>query len=242
MCPQCTRSAKFVPKFGGGLESRGELGDEEFVLIGLLLQVWYSELEPGLTGSDVYGKTYRSTLNLDFYGEFFEGYIRTDAISALSELPHASYNSFHEHSIDYDTGPEGYAYFQHDGHKQFYVDGRLVQGDKPLHKDGTPNGKMKGRKIPEEPSYLILNIDMSTRWGWESCEPWWGCDCCTDCSNLQCTTCWVNGENKKVRIRVRVTDGGMWECLFQTCGGTSTDGTGVFVDHQWPLFGWWCSC
>ena len=41
-------------------------------------------------------------------------------------------------------------------------------------------------RIPTEPSYLILNIDLSTRWGWPYCPT--HCDCaCVDCSNASCT-------------------------------------------------------
>ena len=133
---------------------------------------WYAELEP-IGNAATYGTALESTLNLDFYGEFFHGYIRTDAISALSELPHASYEAFHTHSIDYDAGADGYAYFEHDGQKLFYVDGHMVQRDKPLHRNGQYVGTMQGRKMPEEPSYLILNMDMSTRWGWPQCHEAW---------------------------------------------------------------------
>ena len=76
---------------------------------------WYPELEPGNTVT--YGTPYNSTLNIDFYGEYFKGNatgaidLQTDAISALNELPHDSYNGIHTYSVDWKAGSQGWMYF-----------------------------------------------------------------------------------------------------------------------------------
>ena len=50
---------------------------------------------------------------------------------------------------------------------------------------------------------MILNIDLSPRWGWpthQNCtveEEVLGCECCFDCGRLECTRCMVNSVNTR---------------------------------------------
>merc|ERR1712216_573485 len=51
-------------------------------------------------------------------------------------------------------------------------------------------GTLQGRQIPEEPLYIILNVDISKRWDWPYCDeaklpP--GGSCCVDCRDPKCT-------------------------------------------------------
>jgi hypothetical protein len=156
---------------------------------------WYPELEQGNLSS--YGTTYKSQPNVDFWGEYFKARdagadgidLQTDSLSSLNALPHEAYTGQHVYTIDWRAGPDGYVEFQMDGKKQFRVNASTALREHDVTKEGIPVGRMLGRQMPEEPSYLMLNIDLSTRWGWPDCNKKY-CDCCSDCRDKKCTTCY----------------------------------------------------
>jgi hypothetical protein len=85
--------------------------------------------------------------------------------------------------------------FTLDDELQFHVAGALLSDERKISfADGEGGGTMLGRKIPDEPMYLILNVDLSPRWGFPYCDPG-RCDCCFDCGKADCLTCLedVNG-------------------------------------------------
>jgi len=90
--------------------------------------------------------------------------------------------------MEYQAKEGGFLYFTLDDEKQYQVHQETVQ--KPISVKG---GTLQGRQIPEEPLYMILNVDMSVRWGWPSCnesllretDP--EASCCVDCRNATCT-------------------------------------------------------
>ena len=62
------------------------------------------------------------------------------------------------------------------------VDEAWVARDVPITFDGVPSGgTVSGRTIPEEPMAILLNVDVSTRWGWLN-----QFDNCTDCRDPAC--------------------------------------------------------
>ena len=90
--------------------------------------------------------------------------VQTDAVSALNELPDDSFTAFNNYTMEWKTGPTGHMQFARNGLKQFFIDSRMVEKKMRISRNGTYVGMMYGRIIPQEPSYLILNTDMSTRW------------------------------------------------------------------------------
>eukprot|EP00968_Pinguiococcus_pyrenoidosus_P027658 scaffold7397_cov277-Pinguiococcus_pyrenoidosus.AAC.3 len=67
-----------------------------------------------------------------------------------------------------------------EGYLRWYID------DEMIHSINGTSLKLMGSKIPEEPSYLILNTAVSTTWGFPMPCPK-GCDCsCYDCKKNEC--------------------------------------------------------
>lgn len=116
--------------------------------------------------------------------------MQTDSLSALHALPHDTFTGQHLYQVDWVAGPSGYTEFSLDGKLQYHLDTAVFGHDSSVTKDGNPIGTLFGREMPKEPSYLILNIDLSTRWGWPYCNENY-CDCCTDCNDPKCTTCFL---------------------------------------------------
>merc|ERR1712216_753659 len=72
---------------------------------------------------------------------------------------------------------------------QFQVNASSATREQDITREGEYIGKMLGRQIPEEPTYIMLNIDLATRWGWPDSNSEF-CDCCSDCRDPKCTTCY----------------------------------------------------
>uniref|UniRef100_A0A7S4T845 GH16 domain-containing protein n=1 Tax=Alexandrium monilatum TaxID=311494 RepID=A0A7S4T845_9DINO len=160
---------------------------------------WYKELKQGT--SPTYGTDYNSTPNMNFWGDYFPFHpghpgMHTDAVSAVNVLPQSAFTGQHVYRMEWKTGPNGYLLFTLDGKKQFYINATVITKDMPISRNNDPIGTMLGRQIPEEPMYIILNVDMSMNWGWQDCEHG-KCGCCTDCSDPKCTGCpglpWLGG-------------------------------------------------
>lgn len=160
---------------------------------------WYKELKQGT--APTYGRDYNSTPNMNFWGDFFpfhEGHpgMHTDAVAAVNTLPHEAFSGQHIYRLEWKTGPSGYLLFSLDGKKQFYINASVITKERQITRNRESIGTMLGRQIPEEPMYIILNVDMSMNWGWQDCEHG-RCGCCTDCNNPECTTCaglpWLTG-------------------------------------------------
>jgi hypothetical protein len=160
-------------------------------------QQWYPELKQGTLST--YGTDYKSQPNVDFWGEYFKGTgnnsidLQTDSLSSLNTLPHAAYTGQHIYQLEWRAGPDGYVEFNMDGKKQFRVNASTALREHNISKQNSSYGNMLGRIIPEEPSYIMLNIDLSTRWGWPDCNPDY-CNCCSDCRDPKCTTCYYPWE------------------------------------------------
>jgi hypothetical protein len=155
---------------------------------------WYPELKQG--NSSTYGTVYKSQPNVDFWGEYFKGSgekaidLQTDSLSSLNSLPKEAWEGQHTYRLDWRAGRDGYVEFRMDGEKQFRVNSSSVFREHDITTEsGNPIGKLLGRQMPEEPSYIMLNIDLSTRWGWPDCDTNY-CDCCSDCRDPKCTTCY----------------------------------------------------
>jgi beta-glucanase (GH16 family) len=158
---------------------------------------WYPAMKQGSTST--YGKAYNSQPNVDFWGEYFKGVgadaidLQTDSLSSLNTLPQDTYTGQHVYHLDWKAGPDGHVVFQLDGKMQFRVNASSALRERAVTIDKSPVGRMLGRQMPEEPSYIMLNIDLSTRWGWPDCRADL-CDCCTDCRDPKCTTCYYPGD------------------------------------------------
>jgi len=154
---------------------------------------WYPELKQG--NNFTYGTTYQSQPNIDFWGEYFKGEgpdaidLQTDSLSSLNALPLEAWRQQNTYRLDWKAGPDGYTEFRMNGLLQFQVNASSATREHDITREGEYIGKMLGRQIPEEPTYIMLNIDLATRWGWPDCNSEF-CDCCSDCRDPKCTTCY----------------------------------------------------
>jgi hypothetical protein len=151
---------------------------------------WYPELKQG--NWSTYGKTYKSQPNVDFWGEYFKSEeidLQTDSLSSLNTLPVEAWTGQHQYVLDWKAGSDGWVHFTMDDKFQFQVNSSSAEREHKITKNGEDLGTMLGRQMPEEPSYMMLNIDLAGRWGWPDCNTKY-CDCCADCRDPKCTTCY----------------------------------------------------
>ena len=154
-------------------------------------QLFLRQLSQGNPLGMTYGTEYNSTVNIGFWGDHFknsEWELQTDSLSALSELPKAAFAEQMVYRMEWFGGEDGWLRFELNDKLQYQVNASTVQKLIDVSRDGDPIGTLMSRMIPEEPSYLILNIDLSPRWGWPWC-PEDLCNCCADCGNPECFTC-----------------------------------------------------
>ena len=138
-------------------------------------QVWYEGLE-------LYGNT---SLNPYFYGTYLgktkpeEPVTRTekqafqaDAIGAMHQITPAHFKKLHSFRVEWQPGPKGRIDWFVKAHKKNSTMDNSTEGDgkgqewvKALTiKDESINGMMNSQ-IPNEPSCLIMNIAISSSWG-----------------------------------------------------------------------------
>ena len=84
-----------------------------------------------------------------------------DAIGSLMQLNKSHWEEFSVFRLEWEPGDNGYI--------RWYVDGEFQYGI-----EGVGLAAATGARIPEEPSYVILNTAISTSWGFP--ETPWGCD------------------------------------------------------------------
>jgi len=162
----------------------------------LLSQTWYNDLHTG-------GNT---TINPFFYGTYLgetkpgepvsrnkKQAFQADAVGAMHQLTSAHFETPHTFRIEWQPGNGGRLDWYVKDHK-IKVDEKVehMEGDglgqQWLHAFSIKDGDLKnmtGAQIPIEPSYLIMNIGISSTWGFpytveEDCEK------CYDCNNATC--------------------------------------------------------
>lgn len=158
-------------------------------------QVWYEGLE-------LYGNT---SLNPYFYGTYLgktkpeEPVTRTekqafqaDAIGAMHQITPAHFKKLHSFRVEWQPGPKGRIDWFVKAHKKNSTMDNSTEGDgkgqewvKALTiKDESINGMMNSQ-IPNEPSCLIMNIAISSSWGFPYKFPAF-CKKCYNCNDPTC--------------------------------------------------------
>ena len=124
-----------------------------------------------------------TTLNIFFYGEELVvnpqqkdlTYV-ADAISGNTNIGPEHFEEFHEYTVDWQPGEDGYI--------KWYIDGVMI------HSIDSRTLNITGGLIPEEPMYLLMNVAMSSTWGFVSPPPP-GCGPngvpCFDCGKSACS-------------------------------------------------------
>jgi len=157
-------------------------------------QVWYDDLE-------FYGNT---SLNPFFYGTYLgktkpeEPVTRTekqafqaDAVGAMHQVTPSHFKRLHSFRLEWQPGPGGRIDWFVKAHKKNHTMDNSTEGDgkgqewvKALTiRDESLN--LTGAQIPNEPSYLIMNIAISSSWGFPFKLPPY-CKECYDCNDPSC--------------------------------------------------------
>jgi len=82
-----------------------------------------------------------------------------DALSSMVQLTESNFKEMHTFRIEWQPGEDGYIHWYMDGKFRFGIEQAGLNAE--------------GSKIPNEPSYLILNTAISTSWGFPNPPP--GC-------------------------------------------------------------------
>jgi hypothetical protein len=82
-----------------------------------------------------------------------------DALSSMLSLNDSYWKTMHKFRLEWQPGPQGYVHW--------YVDGKFRFG---VEQEGLDEMRSK---VPQEPSYVIMNTAISTSWGFPN--PPWGC-------------------------------------------------------------------
>mmetsp|Transcript_14000 Transcript_14000/g.30953 ORF Transcript_14000/g.30953 Transcript_14000/m.30953 type:complete len:872 (+) Transcript_14000:255-2870(+) len=168
---------------------------------------WYKELKPG--NRMTYGPAWATTVN-DRWGSVIakdrpDGRpvrIQTDELSAVSSLPSHAFVEPHLFKMEWKAGEDGYLRFFLDNEFLYHVDAFTIRRQVNLTKKEHPMGTLFSRQLPEEPMSMLLNVDLSTIWNWDQTGCLSGeCDCCTDCSDMKCWFCLVDGVNQRDWLR-----------------------------------------
>jgi len=160
---------------------------------------WYPNFYPDpdhQTFKEIYGSAHGTQMNYEFFGDYYKldenSEMQTDAISANSNLPASAFDDFQVYRLEHKTGPKGFLKFYLNDDFLFKIEAADINRDMVFTTESGKNGTLFGRKIPDEPMYMILNVDLSSKWGWPSCDP--KCpesSCCNDCQDSVCTTCFL---------------------------------------------------
>lgn len=206
--PSVCTSQQLAPGFPKGSKERPPLAQKNLNPLctgGCIPQSdtsWYPRMypDPNLRGNGIYGDTYKTRMNYEFTGEFFgnengESSFQTDALSACSQVGGDTFESFQTYRLEHKVGPEGHVKFYLEDSFLFKVEASDIDQVMAYTSPSGRQGKLYGRKIPDEPMYMILNVDVSPRWGWPGCDA--RCpSCCNDCQNETCTTCYLPSDQK----------------------------------------------
>ena len=101
--------------------------------------------------------------------------------------------------VEWRSGPAGFLRFSLDGQLQYALEAGMLHATRDVSVEGEPHGTRQRLEMPQEPMYMIINIDSSPRWGWPTHNSLYGgdcdapCECCYDCKRLACTRCTALG-------------------------------------------------
>ena len=160
-------------------------------------QVWYDNLT-------VAGNT---SLNPFFYGTYLgetkknepvtrnkNQAFQADAVGAMKQLGPEHFKTPHTFRLEWQPGRGGRLDWFTKSHKTVDENGTIthVEGDgkgkdweHSLHIPDSALENLMGSKIPEEPSYIILNTAISSTWAFPYSLPDW-CSKCYDCDDPKC--------------------------------------------------------
>ena len=165
---------------------------------------WYE----GLGLRDVHNfssPSHRVASNYFFWGEYFDDVswpggpsdlgMQTDAFSADVSLAETHFEDFHEYTLEYESGDGGFIRWSIDGVRIFEVTDAQLRRWHNVSVGGRLIGELRSRQVPTEPMYIVLNVDMSPKWGWPT-TMYSQCGSCAhpnnmDCGNPDCTYCEV---------------------------------------------------
>ena len=172
----------------------------------LLAQTWYD-------GFEYQGDT---SVNPFFYGTYLaetqpeepvtrrkDQAFQADAIGAMTQLSPLHYKNTHTFRLEWQPGPGGRIDWytkraSNDGGDDSWIHAYSVA-------DETLSSLMESQ-IPAEPSYLIMNVGISSTWGFPFDVPPW-CSKCYDCNNSSCACSFYPGfcnMMKKTRVAMYV--------------------------------------
>ena len=124
-----------------------------------------------------------------------------------TQLSTSMWETFHTYRFEWKAGDGGFMRWSLDGKLQFELEAATVATPRTVHFDMHGEQTPRPRTLPTEPMYLILNVDLSPKWGWPAhCtdeEAALGCECCFDCRSLACTRCIVTDASTGVRTNTR---------------------------------------
>ena len=160
-------------------------------------EVWYDNLT-------VAGNT---SLNPFFYGTYLgetkknepvtrnkNQAFQADAVGAMKQLVSEHFKTPHTFRLEWQPGRGGRLDWFTKSYKKVDENGTIihVEGDgkgqdcdHSLHIPDSALEGVMGSKIPEEPSYIILNTAISSTWAFPYSLPDW-CPKCYDCNNPKC--------------------------------------------------------
>mmetsp|Transcript_1073 Transcript_1073/g.1368 ORF Transcript_1073/g.1368 Transcript_1073/m.1368 type:complete len:685 (-) Transcript_1073:264-2318(-) len=166
-------------------------------------QTWYDDLV--LEGN--------TSINPFFYGTYLaetkpnEPVTRTkkqafqaDAVGVVHQLTPAHFNQSHTFRLEWQPGRGGRLDWFVKAHKIESTNGTSsIEGDgegqdwvRAFSLKDESLDKLMGSKIPIEPSHLIMNIAISSTWGFPYDTPAW-CEKCFDCEDPKCACSFHSG-------------------------------------------------
>jgi hypothetical protein len=172
-------------------------------------QTWYDDLE-------VRGNT---SINPFFYGTYLaetkpnepvtrskKQAFQADAIGSIHQLTAAHFNTTHTFRLEWQPGPGGRLDWFTKSYKVNGPNGTFsMEGDGlghdwvhafTLHDESLSN--LMGSQIPNEPTYLIMNLAISSTWGFPYDTPDW-CTKCFDCDDPKCACAFHPGFCKELK-------------------------------------------
>eukprot|EP00545_Synedropsis_sp_CCMP1620_P006884 CAMPEP_0119010080 /NCGR_PEP_ID=MMETSP1176-20130426/4779_1 /TAXON_ID=265551 /ORGANISM="Synedropsis recta cf, Strain CCMP1620" /LENGTH=714 /DNA_ID=CAMNT_0006962689 /DNA_START=104 /DNA_END=2248 /DNA_ORIENTATION=+ len=141
---------------------------------------------------------------------------QADAVGAIHQLTAAHFNTTHTFRLEWQPGPGGRLDWFAKSHKRHNANGTYSMEGDGLGEDWVHAFSLKdesltelmGSQIPNEPSSLILNLAISSTWGFPYDVPK-SCEKCFDCTDPKCA------------------------CNFDPgfCSQMKGDGVAMYVDH-----------
>jgi hypothetical protein len=131
---------------------------------------------------------------------------QADAVGTIHQLTPSHFNTSHKFRIEWQPGPGGRLDWFTQSHKvdgpngTFYMEGDGIGKEWvhafSLHDESLSN--LMGSQIPNEPTYLIMNLAISSTWGFPYDTPDW-CTKCFDCDDPKCECAFHAGFCKQLK-------------------------------------------